>query len=155
MAQTLRDWGCEYHTCHMSTNVADETDTTITRTVLALAVAQDIPFETLAKEAGLTRTTAFRRRASGGWTATEVARLALRLGHPVSDLYTGLDGRLGPKPGTRVTPGLHDGGNGVTRQYLALPTRGVTQKLTQSLNRHAPNSLLPRFAPHSIQREAA
>jgi hypothetical protein len=71
------------------------TDQIICATIRALAASRNTPLADVAAGVDMPRSTFERRLAKGGWTAAETARIAEWFAVPVSDLFTGLDGRLG------------------------------------------------------------
>ncbi len=71
------------------------TDQVICATIRALAASRNSSLSEVAAGVEMPRSTFERRLAKGGWTAAEVARIAAWFAVPVSDLFTGLDGRLG------------------------------------------------------------
>ena len=73
----------------------DETSATISATVSALTAGQGLTAAEVARRIGMQKST-YSRRLHGGFTASDVAKLALALGVPVSDLYDGLGGRIKP-----------------------------------------------------------
>jgi len=77
-------------------NVAlSHTDQIICMTIRALAASRNAALADVAGGVDMPRSTFERRLGRGGWTAAEVARIADWFGVPVSDLFTGLGGRLG------------------------------------------------------------
>ncbi len=71
------------------------TDQVICATIRALAASRNTALADVAAGVDMPRSTFERRLSKGGWTAAEVARIADWFAVPVSDLFTGLGGRLG------------------------------------------------------------
>ena len=72
---------------------ANDGDQLIAATVRALAGAQRMSMNEVARNLGMQQST-FHRRMQGGFLASDVRRLALLFGVPVGDLYDGLGGAI-------------------------------------------------------------
>lgn len=68
-------------------------DQLIAATVRALAGAQQMSMNAVARSLGMQQST-FHRRMTGGFLASDVKRLSLLFGVPVGDLYDGLGGAI-------------------------------------------------------------
>lgn len=66
-------------------------DRSVTRVVEILREYKDESWNELFLATGIRKHTMTRRREQGGWTASEVARLAKHFNKPVSALYDGPD----------------------------------------------------------------
>jgi hypothetical protein len=74
----------------------EATDRLISNAVRALAAGRGIKHTKIAEAIQMAQSTFERRLAHGGWTATEVAGLAVYFNAAPESLMTGLDGILNP-----------------------------------------------------------
>lgn len=84
-----------------------QVDETISATVRGLAAARGLSPDDVAAGINMNRSTYYRRLA-GGFSAADVAALADFLGIEVSDLYTGLGGKLAPSARASTRAYLHN-----------------------------------------------